>query len=333
MKAIKLHHPAMLSNLVLDSIPTAPEPGPGEIRVSIQALSINFHDYAVVVGMIPVSDGRIPLSDAAGQIMAVGKGVTEFSVGDKVISCFFPGWEDGRVGADAFRTVPGDGVDGFACGEVTVPASAFSLAPVGYSAAESATLSCAGLTAWRALFVEAMLKPGDTVLVQGTGGVSIFALQFAKMCGARVVATSSNDAKLERLRALGADFVVNYKTDPTWGGSVHRLTGGVDHVIEVGGSATLEQSIRSCRNGGNVIMIGILTGIEGNFNSALFMTRQIRLIGITVGSRRQQCDMVRAIEANGIKPVIDRVFPFDSLSDAFRYQESGQHFGKICLEM
>lgn len=333
MKAMKLRHPAALDNLVAETIPAASAPGPGEIQVAIKASSLNFHDYAVVAGMIPTADGRIPLSDAAGEVLAVGSGVTPFSVGDKVISSFFPGWEDGPLESDGFQTVPGDGADGFARGEATMAANAFTLAPVGYSAIEAATLSCAGLTAWRALFTENPLKPGETVLVQGTGGVSIFALQFAKACGARVVATSSSDTKLERLRAMGADILINYRTDPDWGDTINRLTGGVDHVVEVGGPATLEQSVKACRNGGSIAVIGILTGISGNFMTASLITRQIHLFGLTVGNRRQQREMVKAIEVNGIRPVIDKVFPLDELSEAFRYQESGQHFGKICVEI
>jgi NADPH:quinone reductase-like Zn-dependent oxidoreductase len=217
---------------------------------------------------------------------------------------------------------------------VTAAATAFTLAPKGYSHAEAATLTTAGLTAWRALVVEGNLKAGDTVLALGTGGVSIFALQFAKMMGATVIITSSSDEKLERARALGADHTINYKTHKNWGAKVRELTGGVgvDHVIEVGGPGTLPQSIDAVSVGGNIMLIGVLTGYAGDVPTAALMAKQARLQGLIVGSRQQQMDMVKALEATGVRPVIDRRFDLTELADAFRYQASGAHFGKICLE-
>jgi NADPH:quinone reductase-like Zn-dependent oxidoreductase len=216
---------------------------------------------------------------------------------------------------------------------VVAPATSFTHAPKGYSHAEAATLTCAGLTAWRALSVEGRMQPGETVLVQGTGGVSIFALQFAKAAGCTVIATSSSDAKLQRLKAMGADHVINYKTTERWGDEAAKITGGrgVDHVVEVGGAGTLAQSIQAVRNGGHISLIGVLAGFQGEVPTVLLMQKQARLIGITVGSREQQQDMVRAIDANGIKPVIDSTYPLEGIADAFRHQESGGHFGKICL--
>ncbi|MEO7559148.1 MAG: NAD(P)-dependent alcohol dehydrogenase, partial [Nitrosospira sp.] len=216
-------------------------PEAGEIMVRVRASSLNYHDYAVVSGIWAPSVPRIPMSDGAGEVIAVGEGVTDFATGDHVVSTFSPTWLDGEPEVESMETVPGDGIDGFARQQVTMPATAFTHAPKGYSHAEAATLTCAGLTAWRALMVDGALKPGETVLVQGTGGVSVFALQFARIAGATVIATSSSDEKLARLDALGADHLINYRKDENWGDSVRRLTGGrgVDHVIEVGGPSTL----------------------------------------------------------------------------------------------
>jgi len=333
MKAIYLEPPGGLDRLVLGTV-AAQAPGPGEVTVRIHASSLNYHDFGVVsrgVGEVR----RIPMSDGAGVITEVGAGVKEFSVGDHVVSTFFPTWLDGEPALSDFATVPGDGIDGFARDIVTFPATAFTHAPDGYSHAEAATLTTAGLTAWRALFVDGALKPGETVLVLGTGGVSIFALQFAKAAGARVIATSGSNDKLERLRSLGADHVINYRDDPRWGDTVRELTGGagVDHVIEVGGAATLEQSVAAVRTGGHVAVIGVLSGADSPFNVRMILRKQLRITGLLVGSRRHQLDMVRALNATGIRPVIDRQFPLHEIADAFRYQAGQRHFGKIVLDI
>jgi NADPH:quinone reductase-like Zn-dependent oxidoreductase len=335
MKAIQSMQPAALDTLTLVDIPDALAPGPGEISIRLRASSINYHDYAVVKGMIPTSDGRIPMSDGAGEVTAVGDGVTEYEAGDTVVTTFFPYWLDGTPPGDAFTRVPGDGIDGYAREAVTAPASWFTHAPVGYSHAEAATLTCAGLTAWRALVVDGGIKPGDSVLVQGTGGVSIFALQFAKAMGCTVIATSSSDEKLGRLKALGADHLINYKTTEAWGAKTLELTGGagVDHVVEIGGAGTLDQSMIAARNGGHIAVIGILTGYGGPVSTVVLMAKQLRVQGLTVGSRRHQLDMIRAINVSGIKPVIDRSFPLANLADAFRHQESNTHFGKIVIDI
>jgi NADPH:quinone reductase-like Zn-dependent oxidoreductase len=335
MHAIRLRHPAGIDNLRHEAMPDPGAPGPGEIAVRIRASSLNYHDYIVVVGGIPTPDGRIPMSDGAGEVTAVGEGVTEFKVGDSVVSTFFPAWPDGLPSMGGFASVPGDGADGFAVEQVVRPAGHFTHAPKGYSHAEAATLTCAGLTAWRALVPEGHVKAGDVVLVQGTGGVSIFALQFARMMGATVIATSSSDAKLDRLRAMGADHLINYKTTPGWGAEAMRLTGGrgVDHIVEIGGAGTLPESITACAVGGHISLIGVLAGYAGPVPTVQLMAKQIRLIGITVGTRRQQQDMIRAIDQNGLKPVIDRHFPLAELGAAFRHQESGTHFGKICVDI
>ena len=335
MKGIRIDAARGLDGLTLADLPDPGAPGPGEIRVRVHANSLNFHDYAVCRFGDPKFQGRIPLADGAGVVEAAGEGVSEFAPGDAVVSTFFPQWLDGRPTVPDFSTTPGDGVDGYAREVVVRPATWFTHAPKGWSHAEAATLTTAGVTAWRALVVEGGLEAGDSVLVLGTGGVSIFALQIAKAMGATVIATSSSDEKLERLRALGADHVINYKATPEWGEAVMALTGGrgVDHVVEVGGPGTLPQSIAATRVGGRIGLIGVLTGRSGEVPTALMMVRQVRLQGLIVGSRRHQADMARAMEATGLKPVIDRVFPLAQLGDAFRYEESGAHFGKIGIEV
>ena len=312
------------------------EPGPGAIRIRNCASSLNFHDYGVVKGRIPTEDGRIPMSDGAGRVEAVGVGVSEFQPGDLVMSCFFPNWQDGR--ADSSRKllgVPGDQVDGFAAATVTAPATAFTRIPRGYSFEQAATLPCAALTAWRALMGEAKVKPGDSVLVQGSGGVSVSALQFAKAAGCTVIATSSSNDKLARFRKRGADEVVNYREHPKWGDRVLEITEGegVDVIVEVGGTGTLPQSIRAVAPAGHISMIGVLTGLSGEVPMAALFYKNAVINGITVGSRAHQLDMISAIEGNGIEPVIDQTFPLGALADAFRLQESQRHFGKISVSI
>jgi NADPH:quinone reductase-like Zn-dependent oxidoreductase len=335
MKVIRLRQPRSTNSLVVTTMAEPGRPGRGEILVRLHASSLNYHDYLVVTGFMPIPDGRIPMSDGGGDVLAVGEDITEFKVGDKVVSTFFTDWFDGAPMDTGFVSVPGDGMDGYAREMVVAPTAAFTHAPKGYSHAEAATLTCAGLTAWRALVVEGKLKAGDTVLVQGTGGVSIFALQFAKAMGAQVIATSSSDAKLERLKALGADHVINYRAVPEWGKEARALTGGrgVDHVVEIGGPQTMPQSIAAARVGGHIAMIGLLTGTEGPLSTLIMVSKQLSVHCMMVGTRCAQLDMIRAIESNGIHPTIDRRFPLEELGAAFRYQETGAHFGKIVIDI
>jgi NADPH:quinone reductase-like Zn-dependent oxidoreductase len=332
MKVAAVKKPGGLGNLVIENRPD-PKPKAGEVLVRVRASSLNYHDFIVALGGIPTPDGRIPMSDGAGEVVAVGEGVTKWKTGDKVISLFFPNWQSGQVEAAGFASVPGDGADGFGCELYAGPETAFTRMPKGWTFDEAATLPCAALTAWRGMYVETRTKPGDWVLVQGTGGVSIFALQFAKATGARVIATSSSEAKMEKLRALGADHVINYKETPDWGKKAFELTGGrgVDEVVEIGGPGTMAQSINACRPGGHISLIGVLTGVSGEVPTAALFSRNITLSGITVGSRRQQEDMVDAIDATGFKPVIDSRYPLDQIAAAFAHQASQQHFGKIVL--
>lgn len=334
MKVAAVKKPGGPGNLVIEDR-LDPVAGPGEVLVRMRASSLNYHDFVVVMGGIPTDDGRIQMSDGAGDVVAIGEGVSRFQVGDKVLSTFFPDWHYGGPQSAGFFSVPGDGIDGFAAELVAMSADAFTRMPDGYSYTEAATLPCAALTAWRGMFVENTVQPGDWVLTQGTGGVSIFAIQFAKAAGARVIATSSSDAKLERLKTLGADHVINYKDTPEWGRKAFELTGGrgVDEVVEIGGPGTMAQSIAACRVGGHISLIGVLTGVSGEVPTAALFSKNITVSGITVGSREHQDAMIDAIDANGIKPVLDQDFPLDRIADAFAHQASQQHFGKITLSI
>ena len=334
MKAIQLRAPGGLNRLETVELPDPGTPGPGQIRVRIHASSLNFHDLGVVSGHMPSADRRIPMADGAGIIEAVGEGVSDFAVGDHVVSTFFPTWLNGDPVNGDFSTVPGDGVDGYAREWVVADATSFTRAPQGWSHAEAATLTTAGVTVWRGLVVNGGIKAGDTVLVQGTGGVSVFALQVAKALGATVIATSSSDEKLERARHLGADHLINYRREPEWAKPVLEITAGrgVDHVVEVGGAGTLAQSIKAARVAGHIALIGVLTGPAGPVPTAGLTVRQQRLQGLIVGSRQHQQDLVRALDVLPIRPVISKSFPLAELGEAFRLQQAGGHFGKISIE-
>lgn len=334
MKVVRLNAPANVASLrLLDEDP--PVPRAGEVLVRLRASSLNPHDDFVVRGVIPAADGRIPLSDGAGEVLACGEGVTELSVGDAVVSTFWPHWLSGDMTTGTRRDIPGENVDGYARECACMPAHAFTRAPPGYSHAQAATLPCAGVTAWRGLVVQGKVRPGDTVLVMGSGAVSLFALQFAKSAGARVIATSSSEEKLEKLERLGADDLINYKATPNWGEKARVLTDGrgVDQVIEVGGPATFAQSMAACRLGGHIALIGVLSGFAGEvFLPALFAA-QIRVSGISIGSRADQEDMIRAIHVNRIQPVIDRSFDLEQITAAFEYYQAQSHFGKIGIRL
>ena len=334
MHAMKLAAPGGIEQLTLADIEPR-DPGYGEVQVEVHATSLNFHDYAVVTGLIRTDDGRIPMSDGAGVVTAVGEGVSEFVVGDRVLSYFFPNWLSGRPKLTNLMGVPGDHIDGFAAQILTMPATAFSRMPKTLDFAASSTLTCAGLTAWRALIVETDLKPGDWVLVQGSGGVSVFALQLARIMGCRVIATSSSNAKLKRLGELGAEHLINYREHADWGKRAFELTGGrgVDLVVEVGGPGNLPQSIHALAIDGCISLIGVLTGLAGEVPTGALMTKNGRLSGITVGSQSDQSDLIATVEANGLQPVVDRTYQLTELGDAFRYQESQRHFGKICVTL
>lgn len=332
MKVAAVKAPGGLDRIAIETRPD-PAPKAGEVLVRVRASSLNFHDFAVVNGMIPVADGRIPMSDGAGEVVALGEGVSAWKAGDQVLSTFFPDWPAGGPSLARLTGVPGDHADGFAAELVAMPAHAFTRLPKGWSLTEAATLPCAALTAWRALMVEARIRPGDMVLTQGTGGVSVFALQLAKAAGATVIATSSSGEKLERLKALGADHLINYREDPEWGRKAAELSGGGVHaVVEIGGAGAMAQSIHACRIGGHISLIGVLAGWAGELPTAVAMSKNLTIKGVTVGSIQDQDDMITAIDANGIRPVIDSRFALDGIAAAFAHQISQKHFGKICLE-
>jgi NADPH:quinone reductase-like Zn-dependent oxidoreductase len=335
MRAMRLWQPASLASLRLDSF-EAPAPRRGEIKVRIRAASLNFRDGLVAKGFFPVADGLIPLSDGAGEVIEIGEGVSDFKVGDAVVSTFHPKWLDGHMDRAELNNSPGGPADGFACEVATRPATHFTHAPKGLTHAESATLTCAGVTAWRAVVTNGQVKPGDRVLIQGTGGVSLFALQFCKAAGATVIATSSSADKLQQLKVLGADHVINYREVEKWGEAVLALTGGlgVEHVIEVGGPHTIGQSFVAARTGGHIAIIGAVGGFDiDTMPFAIVQAKRLRLQAVTVGSRRDQIDMVRAVEMNRIKPVVGKTFPLERLADAFHYLKEGQHFGKIGIDI
>jgi NADPH:quinone reductase-like Zn-dependent oxidoreductase len=260
--------------------------------------------------------------------------VTGFSPGDHVVSTFHPNWRDGDIDRARLNNSPGGPAEGYACELATRSVDHFTLAPQGLTHVEAATLPCAGVTAWRAVVTDGRVKPGESVLVLGTGGVSLFALQFAKSCGAQVIATSSSADKLARLRELGADHTIDYRSTEKWGEEVLALTGGrgVDHVIEVGGPHTLPQSLVAVRSGGHVAVIGAVAGFDiDTIPFAVIQAKRLRLQGVTVGSRRDQIEMIRAIEQTGMRPVIDSSRALANTADAFRRLVSGTHFGKVCV--
>lgn len=333
MRAIEVKAPGGFDHLNVVNRPD-PTPGDHEVLVHWHATSLNFHDYLVAIGGIPVPDGRIPMSDGAGEVLAVGAEVREFKAGDKVMSMFFPNWVDGKPSLPKTIGIMGETLDGCMAEKACISAQGITKMPEGYSYAEAATLPCAPLTAWRGLMEEGGLTAGETVLIEGTGGMSIFALQLAKAAGARVFATTSSAAKAERLKAMGAEAVVNYKEDERWGKTINKLSdGGVDYVLDVGGGSTMRQSIEAAAIGGHISSIGILGGgRKGEITFPKLFFKHLTLKGIAVGNRQMQQAMTNAINVSGMKPIIDRSFGFDELADAFKYQETGQHFGKIVLE-
>lgn len=334
MRAWEIVSPDGIDALAL-SERRSPEPGPGEVKVRIHASSINYRDLGTVRD--PVSRKlpypRIPNSDGAGEVTAVGPGVTGLSKGARVASTFFQRWTDGQCSAEAMASALGGALDGVLAEEAVLSADGVVPIPDHLSFEEAATLPCAALTAWNALVEAARVKAGDTVLLLGTGGVSIFALQFAKLMGARAIIISSSDAKLERAKALGAAHTINYRTTPDWDRAVLDLTNGVgvDATVEVGGAGTLPKSIVATRVAGTISLIGVLAG--GQIDPAQFMRKSIKVQGIYVGSRRMFLDMNRAIAFAGLKPVVDRTFAFDKAKDAFHTMQAAGHFGKIVIRI
>ncbi|MBL0184600.1 MAG: NAD(P)-dependent alcohol dehydrogenase [Candidatus Obscuribacter sp.] len=308
---------------------------PDQVRIAVKAVSLNFREQLIAKGLyapnlpLPV----VPCSDGAGEVVEVGSKVTRFKVGDRVSPNFMPEWIDGDVTPEAAKGALGAFVDGMLRQFAVFSESALVHIPAYLSYEEAATLPCAALTAWSSLMVNGNLKAGQTVLIQGTGGVSIFALQLAKIAGAKVIATTSSDVKAAKLKELGAAHVINYKTTPKWEKAVLEATGGagVDHVVEVGGAGTLERSMKSAKLNGHVSVIGVLDGVIGDFSPLNLIMKSLKVQGVFVGSRTRFEDMNRALELHQVRPVIDKTFKFDQIVEALAYMESGKHFGKIVL--
>ena len=334
MRAYEIQGSFGLDNLRMTERPD-PSPGPGQVVLQMRSASLNYRDLLMVRGHynprqpLPL----IPCSDGVGVVTAVGEGVSRVAVGDRVASCFFQTWIGGPPTAEKIVGTLGGPLDGMLAEQVVLSQDGVVPAPEHLSDVEAATLPCAALTAWSALVEQGEVGADDTVLVQGTGGVSIFALQFAQLLGARVIVTSSSEAKLQRALDLGAWKTINYADDPSWGKTARRLTDGVgvDQVVEVGGAGTLEQSLKAVRVGGQVSVIGVLSGISSEINIIPILMQNIRLQGILVGSRNGFERMDQLLVTHEIRPVVDRVFPFSEAPEAFRHMASGAHFGKICI--
>jgi NADPH:quinone reductase-like Zn-dependent oxidoreductase len=324
-----------LEHLIVTERPLPQTPGPGQVLIRMHAASLNARDLLTVKGLynprqtLPL----IPCSDGAGEVVAAGEQVERVAPGDRVITCFAQGWVTGPLPTD-FRSITlGGPLDGTLAEYMIVHESGLVQAPGDLKDEEVATLPCAGLTAWNALKEEGNISKDDVVVVQGTGGVALFALQFAVALGARVILISKSDEKLERAKRLGASHLINYREHPEWSRSVKELTDGrgADHVIELGGSATLRNSIRAVRSGGVISMIGVLTGSVAEIDLPLVVMRNVRLQGVTVGSRDSLERMLSFVWSRGIHPVVDKVYPLAETIDAFKYLESAAHFGKICV--
>ena len=312
-----------------------PLPGPNQVVVAMRAASLNYRDTLMIRGGYGprITVPLIPVSDGAGEVVATGEGVSRVRVGDRVAPTFFQSWIGGEASPDKFAAQLGGTVDGVLAEFMCVNEQGVSRIPDHLSDEEAACLPCAGLTAWSAVITQGRVGPGSTVLVQGTGGVALFALQFAKMAGASVILTSSRDDKLARARQLGADAVINYRTTPDWDRVVKELTDGegCEHVVELGGAGTLERSIRAARVGGAVSLIGVLSGANAEMPLPLVVMRNLRLQGVTVGSRDGFEAMCRAMARHHLRPVVDRVFGFDDVPAAFAHLEGGHHMGKVCI--
>ena len=337
MKVMQIEGDWSADNIVLAERPD-PVPGPGQIVVEMKAASLNFRDTVLVNRGYGRRSGELPLvpvSDGAGEVIAVGDGVTRVAVGDLVCPIFSQTWFDGIFSEASWAGTLGGPRDGTFQELMLLSEEGVVKAPKHMSAAEAAALPCAALTAWNALVSQGHIQAGDLVLVQGTGGVSMFALQIAKMMGAEVIATSSSDEKLKRVKALGADHLINYNDDPDWNKTARAISGGrgVDHIVEVGGAGTLERSIRAIRPAGRISLIGVLAGAAGEINLGPVVTQNIGLQGITVGSRAMMEAMVRAMELHELRPALEEQrFKFEDLGAAIAALPKGKHFGKVVCE-
>jgi NADPH:quinone reductase-like Zn-dependent oxidoreductase len=335
MRVYEIQDSFGLDNLTLMERPDPPPPGSGQIVVRMKAVSLNYRDLMTVRGHYNPKQPLplIPCSDGVGEVIAIGAGVTRVAVGERVATCFSQTWQAGPPSHEKVRGTLGGPLDGTLAEQMVLGEQGVIQVADHLTDAEAACLPCAGLTAWSALVTLGGVTAGDTVLVQGTGGVSIFALQFARILGARVIVTSSSDEKLARARALGASETINYREISRWGQEVLALTDGrgVDHVVEVGGAGTLAQSLDAVRIGGTISVIGVLSGVATELSVIPILMKQVRLQGLMVGHREGFQAMNRAVASHGMRPVVDRVLPFDQAPAAFQHMASGQHFGKIVI--
>ncbi len=333
MRAYRLAQPTGIEGLTKVEVP-APKPGSRQVLVKVAACSLNFRDLAICIGKyrMPTRPNLIPLSDGAGEVVEVGAGVTRVKAGDRVASCFFQRWPGGEAGPDTQASALGGSLDGMLAEYAVLEEDGLVKVPGHLSLEEAATLPCAALTAWHALVEHGHIVAGQTVLVQGTGGVSIFALQLARLMGAQGIATSSSDDKLERAKRLGATHGINYKRNADWDKAALELTGGrgVDQVVEVGGAGTFVRSLGAIRTGGKISLIGVLSG-AADINPLLILSKRANVQGISVGSTQMFEAMNRAISAAGLRPVIDKVFGFDDAPAAYRHLQSAAHFGKVVI--
>jgi len=336
VKVIELRETFDLNHVVMGERPD-PEPGPGQLLLRIRAASLNYRDWLTVRGLYNPKQA-LPLvlcSDGVGEVMATGEGVERVKVGQRVVPAFAQSWISGRPTKSKLGSTLGGPLDGTLTQFMVVDAEGVVAVPEHLNDEEAATLPCAGVTAWNALTTPEPVRAGETVLVQGTGGVAIYALQLAQLCGARVIVTSSSDEKLERARALGAWKTLNYTSEPEWGKRARQLTDGigVDRVIEVGGAGTLAQSLAAVRPGGQISLIGVLAGGESKLNIVPVLMQQIRIQGILVGSRELLESLVHAVGVHEMRPAISRIFPFEDARAALEHMASGAHFGKICVRV
>ena len=336
MKVFQIQDDWSMDNLILTERPQ-PEPGSGQVLLKMKAASLNYRDlvvplrgYGKLTGTLPL----IPLSDGVGEVIAIGEGVGRVAVGDRVCPLMIQSWISGPPTMERLTSTLGGPLDGVMTEYVVLSEQGVVKASEHLSDEEAAALPCAALTAWSAIVTDGQVKAGDRVLVQGTGGVSLFALQFAKLLGAHVIVTSSSDDKLQRAVSLGADECLNYVSTPEWGKEVRRMAGGdgVDLIVEVGGQKTLPQSLRAIRAGGTINLIGVLSGLNMDVSLGLIVIRKVRLQGITVGNRDGMEAMMRAMSQHAVKPVIDRTFTFEKLRDGLDYLARGVHFGKVCIQ-
>ena len=334
MRAYELQPREGFDALALVERPT-PALGPTDVRVRVRAVSLNFRDLTMARAARKRKSPIIPASDGAGEVIEIGSAVTRYAVGDRVAASFFPTWLAGDLSDYHHANALGGGRDGMLAEQAVLPETAWLALPSRLSYEAAATLPCAGVTAYHALFQAAQVRPGDVVLVQGTGGVSIFGLQLAKAAGARVIVTSSSEAKRERALALGADHVLDYKADPAWGEAARKWTGGrgVDAVIEVGGPGTFDQSVAALRYGGTMSILGVLTGVRGEVNTYGIFHKTLRVAGVYVGSVAMFEGLLRALEAARIDPIIDRAFGFGEVKQAYEHLASGAHFGKVVVSV